>query len=297
MSRPISSSRSSTSARHVVAAPDLGGATRGSRSPRQRALEDPVLELHQRPRALGVLVQHALDRLERHEALLLELLDQPDPLDELRRVPGHVARGLHRLGQQALAQVVLDRARAHAAGLGQLAHPEQAVARSCHERAAARRPPGPATAPDSSSAAISSSRVAQLGQHLGGVLAERRARPRGIGRACGSSSPACPAAARASRAPGWSTSTTISRARTSSESSASSRSSTGSRQQSCSEANCLPLVARALDEDALHLGVGRRSRADRTAARSGPRAPRRGTTPARTWARARPGSPSRRCTA
>ena len=64
--------------------------------------------------ALGVLVEHALDHPQRHEALLLQALDQPDPLDELGRVVGHVARGAHdvvALAQQALAQVVLDRAR------------------------------------------------------------------------------------------------------------------------------------------------------------------------------------------
>ena len=47
-------------------------------------------------------------------------------------------------------------------------------------------------------------------------------------------------------------------------------------------------LARALEEDALHLGMGVGARAGRTAARSGPRGPRRDTTPARTSARARP---------
>jgi hypothetical protein len=58
----------------------------------------------------------------------LELLDQLDALDELRRVVGHVPRGANRLREQALAQVVLDGPGAHAARLGELAHPEQAVA-------------------------------------------------------------------------------------------------------------------------------------------------------------------------
>ena len=55
--------------------------------------------------------------------------------------------------------------------------------------------------------------------------------------------------------PGWSSSTTISRARTSSESSASSRSRTGSRQQSCCGRELAPLIAGALEEHALDLGV------------------------------------------
>ena len=74
-------------------------------------------------------------------------------------------------------------------------------------------------------------------EHLLGVLAERRARARArvAGRAVELDRQAELAHGRS--APGWSSSTTISRARTSSESSASSSSSTGSRQQSCSAAN------------------------------------------------------------
>ena len=95
-------------------------------------------------------------------------------------------------------------------------------------------------------------------------------------------------------APGWSISTTMSRARTSSESSASSRSSTGSRQQSCSPANARPLVARPLREDRLDLALRLAARSGRGGARSGPRARRRGRTPARTSAPARRASRSRR---
>src|SRR3712207_8897917 len=35
------------------------------------AVEDPVLELDERPRPLRIVVEHALDQLERHEAVLL----------------------------------------------------------------------------------------------------------------------------------------------------------------------------------------------------------------------------------
>ena len=62
-------------------------------------------------------------------------------------------------GQQPLAQVVLDRAGAHAAGLGQLAHPQEpVVAVDAHVMNEPCGPPtGPPTAPASSIAAISSS--------------------------------------------------------------------------------------------------------------------------------------------
>ena len=89
----------------------------------QRAVEDPVLELDQRAQPLRVAVagvEQLADHLERQEALLLELLDQPDPLDELRRVVGHVAARLDRLRQQALAQVVAHGRHRHAGRLGQL---------------------------------------------------------------------------------------------------------------------------------------------------------------------------------
>src|SRR5205823_14948606 len=138
----------------VVAAPELG-----RRDPRLvaggGALQDPVLELHERPRPRGILVDHLLDRAERHEALLLELLDETDAVDELRRVVGHVARRPYRLRQEPLAQVMLDRARAHPARLGQLAHLEHPVL--AHAVKLPRAPAaGPATAPDSLSASISS---------------------------------------------------------------------------------------------------------------------------------------------
>ena len=120
-----------------------------------------------------------LDHLERHEALLLELLDQPDPLDELGRVVGHVARGLDRLGQQPLAQVVLDRAaltrrwpRPARASCSRPFVVHDMTARACAPAT------GPATAPASFSAAISLVGVAGAAQHLVGVLAERRARAR-----------------------------------------------------------------------------------------------------------------------
>ena len=127
----------------------------------------------------GILVEHRLDHLERHEALLLELLDQPDPLDELRRVVGHVARGLTtgRRRQQPLAQVVLDRAGADAAASASsliFSRPFWAHAM----KLPCASPAAPAAAPASISAAISSSRVAERRQHLARVLAERGARAR-----------------------------------------------------------------------------------------------------------------------
>ena len=143
----------------AVALADLGGAGPGALA-RQRPVEDAVLELDQGAGALGVLVEHRLDRPQRHEALLLQLLDQLDPVDELGRVVGHVAAGLDRLRQQALAQVVLDRRRRHAGGLRQLAHAQQlrvSVARAHARKVVAESEPGPAAAPDSTIAAISSS--------------------------------------------------------------------------------------------------------------------------------------------
>ena len=91
----------------------------------RRALQDAVLQLDQRMCAPGVLVDHALDQPQGHEAVLLQALDQTDALDELGRVVGHVARGADRLGQQPLAQVVLDRAGRDAGALRQLTHLEQ----------------------------------------------------------------------------------------------------------------------------------------------------------------------------
>src|SRR4051812_3827666 len=211
--------------------------------PRHRGLEHAVLELDQRARALGVLGEHPPDHLERHEALLLELLDQPHPLHELGRVVGHVARRAHRLRQQPLAQVVLDRAGAHAARLGQLAHLEQAVAVGGGRglRAHARKLPcapagGPATAPSSVSAVTSSP------EYPSASSTSRVSSPSAGPGPCGApgvrpSLTGTPSNFTGSSTPGCSSSTTISRALTSSESSASSSSSTGSRQQSLCAAN------------------------------------------------------------
>ena len=190
---------------------------------------------------------------------------------------------------------MLDRARADPARLGQLAHLQQAVlAHAMNDPCAPRR------------RARDGAGLLQRRDLLVAV-AERRAAPRRCARrAPGPGAVRIAPGVRLSftghaeqphrpRRPGWSSSTTISRARTSSESSASSRSSTGSRQQSCSEANSRHSSRVRSQEDALDLRVGVRARARRTASRSGPRGRRRGTTPARTSARARRASPSRRC--
>ena len=166
----------------------------------------------------------------------------------VRRVVGHVARRAHDLGavaEQPLAQVVLDRPGADARALGELAHPQQprgsasAAAASLTRGTTPWRPTaGPPTAPDSFSAAISSSAVA------GGGAAPRRCARRAPGRAGGSRRPACARASPAGRAGAPAAPRPAGRARrpsrarsTSSSSSASSSSSTGSRQQSCSAAN------------------------------------------------------------
>ena len=47
----------------------------------------PVREGPRGPRPVRVLLDHALDQAQRHEALLLQALDQADALDELRRDP------------------------------------------------------------------------------------------------------------------------------------------------------------------------------------------------------------------
>ena len=165
------------------------------------------------------------------------------------RVVGHVARGLDRLGQQPLAQVVLDRAGADAARVGQLAHLSRPFAltagrgRRSQVAGHARNVPG----------------CRRRAGHGAGLLQRRDVLGR-VARAASTSSVCSPSAGPGASylagvrdsligmpscftgpAPGWSSSTTISRARTSSESSASSRSRTGSRQQSCSAANACPL--------------------------------------------------------
>src|ERR1700710_264272 len=141
----------------AVALAHLGGA-----GPRplagERPVEDSVLQLQHRAGSLGTLGEHRPDRLQRHEALLLQALDQLDPVDELGWVVGHVAAGLDRLRQQPLAQVVLDRRRRHPRCLGQLAHPQQlgrfggSHARNSVGSASVATP---ATAPDSSIAVTS----------------------------------------------------------------------------------------------------------------------------------------------
>ena len=123
-------------------------------------VEDVVGQVHlgaRRPRR--PLGEQLLDQPERQEALLLQPLDQADPVDVLRRVPGHVAAGADDsllVAEQALAQVVLDRRRRDPGGVGQLAHLE------ARARAHARKLPavtfsGPATAPAALSAAIAAS--------------------------------------------------------------------------------------------------------------------------------------------
>src|ERR1700709_86236 len=87
----------------AVALAHLGGA-----GPRPLAgdspVEDSVLQLQHRAGSLGTLGEHRPDRLQRHEALLLQALDQLDPVDELGWVVGHVAAGLDRLRQHAPPQ-------------------------------------------------------------------------------------------------------------------------------------------------------------------------------------------------
>ena len=129
--------------------------------------------------------------------------------------------------------------------------------------------------------------VAELGQHLARVLAQRRGRARASGSAgVRESLTGAPSTRTGAGAPGWSSSTTIPRARTSSESSASSSSSTGSTQQSCSPANAAHSARVRAANTASDLAVGVRPRRRRTGARSGPRGRRRDTTPPRTSARA-----------
>src|SRR5262245_41354470 len=147
--------------RDVVAVSHLGRADSLALT-REGVLEEPVAELDQGPGTVGILLEQVLDHPERHVALLLELLDHPDPVHELGRVVGHVAGGLHRLRKQALAQVVLDRRCGHARGPRQLAHPKHLLALGLRLRRRHARncsclvvDSGPLAAPDSSSAAIS----------------------------------------------------------------------------------------------------------------------------------------------
>ena len=93
--------------------------------------------------------------------------------------------------------------------------------------------------------------------------------------------------------PGWSSSTTMPRARTSSESSTSSRSRIGSRQQSCSPANAVHSSrVRSLNTAATSAPASESGCSNCFSTRSGRSTPR--TSSARTSARARRARPSRR---
>ena len=167
-----------------------------------------------RARAVGLL-EHLADQPQRHEPLLLQALDRADPVDELRRVVRHVAARPHRLRQQPLAQVVLDRARRDA-GLRRRARSSSGPAwRSCDRSRLAQR-------------ADLVGRQPGLGQHRVGVGAARR-----TGRAGRVRGRARQPHRRAEQPLRSRSSTTMSPARAS----ASSRSSTGSTQQSCSSLN------------------------------------------------------------
>ena len=167
----------------LVAPARLGGGHSGGPRAGDRALEDPVLQLDERLDALGVVLQHALDQLQRHEALLLEALDHPDAIHEVWRVVGHVARRADGLGQQALAQVVLDRARADAGALGELGHLQQLASSQERPLHAGGRARDRARLLQRGDLLVA---VAGAAQHLVGVLAERRTGQRGPRRrACG----------------------------------------------------------------------------------------------------------------
>ena len=117
----------------------------------ERPGDEHVAGVGERPQPLEVVagrVEQLADHPQGHEPLLLELLDQPDPLGELGRVVGHVARGLHRLGQQALAQVVAHRGDRDVGALGQLGDSNQrSVASSASPPGAAGSAPGTAISP------------------------------------------------------------------------------------------------------------------------------------------------------
>ena len=76
---------------HAVARPDLRARQPLPGRRGQRALDDPILDLHHGGRLFGAAVHYALDQPQRHEALLLEPLDELQAIDELLRVPRHVA--------------------------------------------------------------------------------------------------------------------------------------------------------------------------------------------------------------
>ena len=172
--------------------------------------------------------------------------------NELGRVVGHVARGLDRLGQEPLAQVVANGRHRHAgrapparrsSGASPAARPPGrcsagAIARTCcparrpaSASGSARRPRRSRPAPRSprlpNPASRSTSSVCSPSAGAGRVDVAGRARE--LDRQARAGAPG--------RARGCSSSTTISRSRTSSESSASSRSRTGSIIASCSSLN------------------------------------------------------------
>src|SRR5204863_4128190 len=90
---------------------------------------------------------------QRQEPLLLQPLDRADPVHELRRVVGHVAARAHRLRQEAFAQVVLDRARRDAGGVGELAHLQPGLLAHATAPAARSASISPAAKPASPSTA------------------------------------------------------------------------------------------------------------------------------------------------
>ena len=112
------------------------------------------------------------------------------------------------LAEQPLAQVVLDRPGAHARALGELGHLEHAVAQLVRQlmyrmNEPCTCPPAPATAAGLVQRRDLLAVKPAAGEHLVGVLAERRARAPAPGRpACGSSLIGAPSSLTGRSAPG-----------------------------------------------------------------------------------------------
>jgi hypothetical protein len=110
------------------AACDLLGVD-GGRAPTggREGARELLLHLQQELMLLGrehlfATLQHRLDGLEGQEALVLELLDEPQPFEVLLRVPGHVAARLMPRGQQSLLDVEVNRLPRQPRGLAQVLH-------------------------------------------------------------------------------------------------------------------------------------------------------------------------------
>src|SRR5581483_4133823 len=193
--------------------------------------------------AVGILGQEVANDAQGHEPLFLQALDQAHALDEGRRIVGHVARGPHDLtvvAEQPFSKVVLDGSSADARALRELGDLEHALrSQRPHplRKEPSTAPAGPATAPASWRAAISS-RLNPAAESTSSVCSPSP----GPGARTGSAGVRAslkggPSSRTGLATPGWSSSTTRSRAATCSEARASPISRTGSRQQSCSAAN------------------------------------------------------------